>query len=429
MFRKYKFLILIAILFPSVVFAGFTDFDGIRVNGVPIFGTSSERLIVGNVFFVDSSTGSDTGPYGGSTETPFATIDYAIGRCTADNGDVIIVMPGHAETLTSVITADVAGITILGVGNELSRPTLTPSTYGISVTADDVEINGFVFAANASATYTPAKVAISGGNCTVRNCIVSAGAYDLSPITLDGDADYAKIVGNKFIVTADGPDCAVYISASGCDGAIVQNNIFDGGSLTNTWDYGAIYGTSVSPTSGIFAPNEYVHGGGISLGTTTGTGTDAGAMIAGPVQEYAVKTGPVALYGGTVADIFTIKGGPIAITALIAEAYSAVSANACTVQFVADPTTGADTLMCTTVDVNAMAAGSYIYIDGTIGNAGVIAVPGTALPLGIGMDIPLLAPAGTIDFSMANSNPTSGGAYFYMKYTPLVPGVTVEGKQ
>ena len=64
--------------------------------------------IVGNVYYVSSSTGSSTGP-GFTPENAYATIDQAIGACTAGNGDVILVMPGHTETLSAAagIDADV----------------------------------------------------------------------------------------------------------------------------------------------------------------------------------------------------------------------------------------------------------------------------------------------------------------------------------
>jgi len=145
------------------------------------------------------------------------------------------------------------------------------------------------------------------------------------------------------------------------------------------------------------------------------------------LQPKSATASQVALDGGTVADIFTISGGPVRVLSFIGITTEAVSANACDMKFVMDPTTGADTDMCLVVDINAMAIGSIFYIDGTIGNAAVIAVPGTALPLGIGMDIPLILPVGTVDLNLANSNPTSGIADIYMQYQPLIPNAYVAG--
>src|SRR3990167_2616461 len=84
-------------------------------------------LTTGNVFFVDSgaSLAVDDTAHGDSPERPFATLDYAVGQCTASNGDIIYVMPGHAETISadSGVDVDVAGVTIIGVGRGASRPT------------------------------------------------------------------------------------------------------------------------------------------------------------------------------------------------------------------------------------------------------------------------------------------------------------------
>lgn len=55
-----------------------------------------------------------------------ATIDAAIGLCTANSGDTIYVLPGHTEAVTvSSIAFDIAGVTIIGLGSGSLKPTLT----------------------------------------------------------------------------------------------------------------------------------------------------------------------------------------------------------------------------------------------------------------------------------------------------------------
>jgi hypothetical protein len=102
-----------------------TNFSGLQINGAELLPGIGGTVFVGNVFFVDSGTGSNGNP--GTKELPFATIDYAIGMCTASNGDVIFVFPGHTETIAAAggITADVAGISIIGLGTGNLRPTIT----------------------------------------------------------------------------------------------------------------------------------------------------------------------------------------------------------------------------------------------------------------------------------------------------------------
>ena len=112
--------------------------SGITIRGIPILNTHA-----GNIFWVDSEAGSDA--YNGTRNFPFATIDYAISRCTANNGDIILVKPGHAEILTAAaaILIDVAGIAIIGLGSGADRPKLTFSTStdaSVSITAAGITI-------------------------------------------------------------------------------------------------------------------------------------------------------------------------------------------------------------------------------------------------------------------------------------------------
>jgi hypothetical protein len=116
---------------------------GIALRNVPVFETFG-----GNVFWVNSARGSNGGK--GTRERPFATLDYAIGRCSANNGDVILVAPNHAETVTgaSGITADVAGITIVGLGTYNQRPRFLMdggTTVSMVVSAADVTVRNLVF--------------------------------------------------------------------------------------------------------------------------------------------------------------------------------------------------------------------------------------------------------------------------------------------
>ena len=133
---------------------GFTNFPhGITSFGVPLLGGNPGPL-TGSVFFVDSSTGLNANA-GDSPSTAFATLDWAIGKCTANKGDTIYLMPNHAETITGVggITADVAGINIVGLGKYNQRPRFLmdgAATVTFAVSAADVSISNVLFAAGHS---------------------------------------------------------------------------------------------------------------------------------------------------------------------------------------------------------------------------------------------------------------------------------------
>lgn len=97
----------------------------------------------GAIFFVHSGTGTDGAGYGRNPDAPLATIDYAIGLCTADKGDVIYVMPGHNEGLGNAqITCDIAGIAIVGLGSGSNIPRIDfdHANASIDVTANGVTL-------------------------------------------------------------------------------------------------------------------------------------------------------------------------------------------------------------------------------------------------------------------------------------------------
>ena len=67
-------------------------------NGVNIANMNVLNTYAGNVYWVDSGTGSNGNK--GTYRQPLATIDNAIGKCSANNGDIIVVFPGHSGTVS-----------------------------------------------------------------------------------------------------------------------------------------------------------------------------------------------------------------------------------------------------------------------------------------------------------------------------------------
>ena len=125
---------------------------GVAIHGMPVLNTYS-----GNVYWVNSASGGDGNK--GTRARPFATLDYAIGRCTANNGDIIMVMANHAETITGVagIALDVAGVTVIGMGVGNQRPRFLmdgATTVTAAISAADVTLKNMVFAAGTNTTAT-----------------------------------------------------------------------------------------------------------------------------------------------------------------------------------------------------------------------------------------------------------------------------------
>ena len=128
----------------------------------------------GNYYYVDSGAGSDT--YTGLTLVQAkATVEAAIQLCTADNGDVIFVVQGHAESgaAPGLFDADIAGVTIIGLGEGTLMPTFTfaDTDTTIAVGAANVTFVNLRFLAGISEVVAGVIVEAAGTNFTMYKCI------------------------------------------------------------------------------------------------------------------------------------------------------------------------------------------------------------------------------------------------------------------
>lgn len=81
------------------------------------------------------------------------TLSSALSVCVASRGDLIVVLPGHAETISSAtaLAFSIAGVTIVGLGNGALKPTFTLDTVATSkivVSAANITVKGLKFVAN-----------------------------------------------------------------------------------------------------------------------------------------------------------------------------------------------------------------------------------------------------------------------------------------
>ena len=202
-------------------------------NGVSIRGLNVLNTYAGNVFWVDSGIGSN-GNDGLTPERPWATVDYAIGRCTASNGDIILISPGHAESLIAATTLvwDVAGLQIIGLGKGDLRPTFTATTAAaaaIPVTGADGYIENCRFLCNIASQNHMFDVAAD--DLEIAFCDFREGsAVGLSFITADtadGDSDNLYIHNNTFFQpTAGVGDAAIAIGKDMANIRIEDNVIY-----------------------------------------------------------------------------------------------------------------------------------------------------------------------------------------------------------
>jgi len=142
----------------------------VRKQSGGMFSVVNETLTTGNIFFVNSATGTDAAGYGQNPDAPCDTLDYAIGLCTENNGDRIYVMPGHAETIVAAggVTMDKAGVEVIGLGQGTDRPEFTFGTSNaasILTSAANCSIRNIVGIGNKDGLTQPFDV--TGANCSL----------------------------------------------------------------------------------------------------------------------------------------------------------------------------------------------------------------------------------------------------------------------
>ena len=212
--------------------------SGVTIRGVPI-----TQMHSGEVFWVNNSTtvlakgavGGSNGNKGTYTQ-PFSTIDYAIGKCTASRGDIIAVMPGHAESVSAAgdITCDVAGVAIVGLGHGSARPIITfdtATTADIEIDAANVTISNIKFVCGIDSLAAP--IDVDAAICTIANCSMfnNSTLNTIRWILGDANADDLIVEDCRHYGTGVAGDTA-FITLNGSDSNIIRG-------CTSTGDFAA----------------------------------------------------------------------------------------------------------------------------------------------------------------------------------------------
>ncbi len=202
----------------------YTNFpNGVTSFGVPLVGSGNIPVTNGDYFFVcnrSGANGSDGNP-GTDVDMPLATLAGALAKCTASNGDVIVILPGHAESIASAtaLLFNVAGVTIIGLGVGSSRPTFTfttANTAKIPVSAANMKISGCIFVGNFLSIATVFLLTAAPGftvdSCAFRDTSAVLGFLSIITTTVSVDADgltYTNNVRQSAATTSPGPDIVI----------------------------------------------------------------------------------------------------------------------------------------------------------------------------------------------------------------------------
>lgn len=192
----------------------------------------------GNVYFVIPSTYANyveifnkyQKVYLDGTFMIYPTIQTAMAACTSNRGDYIYVAPGYVGGAGIVMNK--IGMTIIGLGNGLNRPTITYGSAAMTyqVTAANVTLKNFHHIANfadVAAAYT-----VNAKDFQLENCTFDDNASNLNFKSIvitgstDNEADGLKVLNNNFRGLATSPDAFISILAAEKRVRIEDNRVF-----------------------------------------------------------------------------------------------------------------------------------------------------------------------------------------------------------
>jgi hypothetical protein len=272
---------------------GFTG--GLTVRGLPLAVSHPGKVFyvsdTGLAAYPNRKTPSDGNK--GSFMEPFATIDYAIGQCVASRGDIIYVLPGHTETVTTDggIALDVAGVAVVGLGTGTDRPVilLDAAAAAVTVSAANCSLVNLEFRASFADVTNAIDVTaawLSVDNCefteeganlnfvdyihassttdntadglSVTNCVGTAiDAAQNSFVMTAADIDRINLVGNWY--SSDHANTLAFFEVTSAktvtDVYIVGNYMYTG----STADVGGIANGAATDNTGIVAHNRIGH--------------------------------------------------------------------------------------------------------------------------------------------------------------------------
>jgi len=255
---------------------GLTKFpNGVSSFGMPVLGAGGV-MTTGSVWFVSSVTGSN-GNSGTDPDHPFATADYAVGRCTANKGDVIFLMPNHAEALAAAaaLDLDVAGITLIGLGSGDDRATFTLGT----TEAADVDIDA--------------------NNITIQNVVFDLTGIDAVAAGIDVNSSYFAMDNCEVVMSDASGQCTVAVAIADSAHAMrLTNNAFIG-----TTDAGVASGLDFTGISNDTVIKDNFFEGSFSVAAITASGACLRMRIEGNVIGNNLATKPCMTMGSATGNV------------------------------------------------------------------------------------------------------------------------------
>lgn len=170
------------------------------------------------------------------------TLNAGLARCRSGIGDVVVVLPDHAEDISSAdqMSDLVAGTRIIGIGNGNLRPTFTWTAAAATFLLDvaNVSIENCILnlagpRAAGTAITTAAPITVSAAGCRITGCDIHFG-FDADQkvtigVTTTAAADYFEF-SNNYCFSETAAECTTFLRLVGADHALISGNVIVGAS-------------------------------------------------------------------------------------------------------------------------------------------------------------------------------------------------------
>ena len=165
---------------------------------------------------------------------PVAKTATALDLCTANNGDVIVLMPGHSEAIgNETISIDVEGVSVIGIGLGDKQPQFVynHANAKIEIAAENVYWQGIRHTASVTDIAIAIEIADAMNYCTVRKCKFdydAAGVDEFLVSIRTNDATNNALIEDNYIDMGIGAAVSAISFTKDTDSTIVRGNTIMG---------------------------------------------------------------------------------------------------------------------------------------------------------------------------------------------------------
>lgn len=288
--------------------------NGVSSFGVPIIGGGpSIPSTSGQYIFVSSVIGSN-GNLGNQAAFPKATLAGAQSAANTAKGDVIVVLPGHAEAISAAaaITLSKSGLYIVGLGTGRLRAKLTWGTSTaaqVIVSGANVTFDNFVFDFTGISAVV-AGISVTGADVAFVNSefIISTGTNaPVLGILTAATAARLRVENCAFVGPATSTDtCTAAIKHEVGIDYVIRGNLFKG-KLTQA----ILNATTI--LGGLIDSNRFVIGTGTVAITMAAASTPF--IVNNRINVPSGTTPIVAAAGFVAGNVYSAAAGVTAGTA------------------------------------------------------------------------------------------------------------------